>query len=86
MLYRVKLGSIYVSNPQDHCLDLGAGGVAYAFGFGAQAGDLGAAGLDVFHDGALNVEGWERYLQATKFFAVDIRLADNLAAQRRSIC
>ena len=76
MLYRVKLGSIYVSNPQDHCLDFGAGGAAYAFGFGVQAGDLGTAGLNVFHDGALYVEGRERYLQATKFFAVDVALHD----------
>lgn len=82
MLYRVKLGSVYVSNSQDHRLDLSAGGAAYACCFGAQAGDLGAGDLDAFHDGALNVDGWERYVKATQFFAVDIRLADNLAAQR----
>ena len=56
-----------MKGPQDQRLDLGAGGAAHAFGIGAEAGDLGAAGLDAFHDGALNVEGWEGNLQAPKF-------------------
>ncbi len=49
--------------PQDHRLDLGAGGAAHAVGLGAQAGDLGAAGLDACHDGALYVEGREGNLK-----------------------
>ena len=32
--------------PQNQRLDLGAGGAAHVFGLGAEAGDLGAGGLD----------------------------------------